>query len=72
MILPVLVPGHLLGDVGPKRRGIREIEVELQQIPQPHRLGPERGDAVTFGVLGMGQRELDDRGLQNAWITEFR
>ena len=62
--LPVLVPRHLLGDVLAERRRVGEVEVELQQVAQPHRLGPEGLEPVTVGAGGVGERELDDRGLQ--------
>ena len=59
-----VVPRHFLGDVGAESGRIGEVEVELQQVPQPHRLGPERFQPVTFGAPGMCQRQLGDRGLQ--------
>ena len=64
MGLPILVPRHLFGDVGTERRRIGEVEIEFQQIAQPHRLGPEGLHPVAFGVVGVRQCEFDDRGLQ--------
>ena len=37
----------LLGDVRPEGRRVGEVEVELQQVAQPHRLGPERLHPLT-------------------------
>ncbi len=64
MVLPIVVPGHLFGDVVPERRRVREVEVELEQIAQPHRLVPEGLHAVAVDVLGVCQRQFDDGGLQ--------
>ena len=45
-------------------RRVGEVEVELQQVPQPHRLIPERLQPISLGARGVGERHLDDRGLQ--------
>ena len=64
VLLPVVVPRHLLGDVLAERRGVGEVELELQQIAQPHRLRPERLEPIAFGAAGVHQRQLDDRRLE--------
>ena len=46
-----------------ERRGVREVEVELQQIAQPHRATPERLQPISVGAGGVDQRHVDDRGL---------
>ena len=44
-------------------RRVGEVEVELQQIAQPHRLPPERFDPVTVDAVG-GQATVRNRTLQ--------
>ena len=47
-----------------ERGGIGEIEVELQQVPQPHRLTPERFQPISVSASRVGKGQFDDRRLE--------
>ena len=58
------MPRHLFGQVLAECRGVGEVEVELQQIPQPHRLTPERFQPISVGTHSVGESQVDDRRLE--------
>ena len=55
---------ELVGELGPEPLALREEELELEEVAEPHRLGPELVPEVEDVVLGGAQqRELGDRAV---------